>query len=265
MKNCASFSIKTLFLVSFLLIFPSTHWGQDLILFNNVIGKVKKCTIKSYSVKESLDEFDAEDLLSKEIFEYYLNGGLKAKTVFRNFQIAKWNYTTDSKLISIYWEYSDGNNPTGIDSLIYNASGNLIKKIIYEKTGDKWTRNYIYDYKYDDKDNLYLITCVYDNLGDVQPYNTYPNFFFPKYDGFSIKESESFLRHLDEENSEIWDRSEREGESLHGQKITIDNLDYFKEVSIKFEYDTNRNWTKATLFTGKKPFRIYLRVITYYE
>ena len=135
-------------------------------------GNVKKYTVKTYSVKSNLDEIDIDELKSRESFEYYEDGRIKTETVFAEYGVFRKNYSSNSKLISIYWGYYDKSNPTIIDSFSYNKSGLLERKVTYSwtrignpKNVERWLPVHTYEYVYTENNDLVKIDHIYLEYG----------------------------------------------------------------------------------------------------
>lgn len=263
MKKTSRFLFKIAISFCIFISTPNPNWGQDLLLSTKVIGKVKKCVIKTHSVKASFEEIETDELLYKEAFEYYLSGKTKSKTIFGN-QPVRFNYAENGQLVSVYYRFSDTFKPLGIDSIIYDLEGKVKQKCVFELRSNKWVKDYIYDYKYDARGNLTQIVNIYISNGlDISLDKVYPDLFNQENLGFVFEEKANFIRSRMEENSEIW--NDNYGERLNGQKNPLESNQYFREATLIREYDQVGNWTKTTIYAGKKPFRVYLREITYYE
>jgi hypothetical protein len=274
MKKSARISLKAAMSCCFFVAFLNLNWGQDLLLSDKVIGKVKKCILKTYSVKTIQDEHDIDELRSKESYEYFTDGAIKVITIYRDNYVMKINHLQSGKTSSVYWLF--GNNYVSIarDSFVYNPMGEIEKKTTSLFFENKWIVTDIYEYQYGKSgiiDKIYhKYTSEYRD-GDLRPFHRsqlHPNMSHLNLSNAMIGEIIEKLKSKIEETNDIMYReySEEIANKPFGTKLSnLEGLSTYTEITFKREFDSFGNWTKTTLFIGRKPMRIYLRELTYYE
>jgi len=235
-------------------------------------GKVKRVTEKYFLPEKNLNEIEMKELLSKKIFTFYENGSLRAEIDFKG-GITQYNYSMDGQLISAYYDFNDEGIYQIIDSFAYNSSRILSKRSIYKldnnnEYGPKgtWHPFSIYSYNYSEYGDLTSIDHIYNTGNYYEPCvtcNDLTSLTISKY-------REDYYEKMEEANN-LWESipsedniSKRIDLPDRTRETRYRYSESKNQIKLEYIYDTNKNWTKCTIFAGSKPFRIIVREITYY-
>jgi hypothetical protein len=243
-------------------------------------GKIKKVIIKEQLANEELGEIEPTELLSKNVYQFYVDGKIKSK----NFTIdvggkidLTQNFSEDGYLISTYSSQEYTSN-TIIDSFVYKSNKTIEKRIITVvdlnekkvKENEYIERIFYYDYN-DEGDMVSIKNKFLDEYG-YDPV-TFSCLLCYEKSRINLQILQSYVLYQMNHIDKIWDESinypENEGETKITKKFSKDLVSMTQssqEIKIKYFYDERKNWIKATVLlgTGNSPYIIKTRDISYY-